>query len=296
MRIRPRDRGRAPGTAGPRGDRGGRSAVAVALVLLALGLVVVFVGLALSSGPDSSLSAWDRRVTQAFMDWRTTGRSHLFWALTLIGNDSLLAVFSVSTVVLLIAWGRRGRAALVTAGLLVAWAISEMAKAIVGRVRPPADEALIALPRSDSLPSGHALTTLVFLGLLAFLAWGAWRGVGRRGTPAARRTGAWAATAAAVVAAAVAGMIGVSRVYLGVHWLSDILGGWCLAGAWLVVFLGVIRPWWARGGREGPIGGFLTRSPAAPPAVRAAAVLFVVVLCIAVAVLTAWFDPLLRDM
>jgi undecaprenyl-diphosphatase len=261
-------------------------------VLLALGLVAVFLLLALYSGPGSALSGWDRRLTQAFMGWRTTGRSHFFWALTLIGNDSVLAALSFSTVLLLFVWGRRGRAALIAGGLLGAWGISEGAKAVVGRVRPPAVEALIDLPGSHSLPSGHALTTLVFLGMLVFLARRAGAGAG-------------AAFAATVMAVVVAALVGVSRVYLGVHWMSDVLGGWCLAGAWLAVLLGVIWPWWARsGGRpeggagaaHGRAGAFLARRPASSPAGRATAVLFVVALCAAAAILTGWTDPLLRGM
>ena len=289
----------------------GRRAVPAALVLLALGLVAVFVGLALRASPDSALSGWDGRVTQAFMGWRTTGRSHLFWTATLVGNDSLLAALCFSTVLLLFVWGRRGRAALVAVGLLVAWGISEGAKAIVGRARPPAAEALIAQPGSHSLPSGHALTTLVFLGMLAFLAWSVPGGAAAREAPAARGAGAgaWAAFAATIAATValmvVAALVGISRVYLGVHWMSDVLGGWCLGGAWLVVLLGLLRPWWARSaarrgtGRAGPCGrvaAFLARRPAASLPARIAAVLFVVALCVAAAILTGWTDPLLRGM
>ena len=273
----------------------------VLLAALAVALFAAFVVLALLTGPDSALSAADRRVAAAFEAWRTDGRSHLFWLATLLGNYSLLAALSFSSVLLLAVWGRRARALLVAVGLLGAWGISEAAKAIVGRARPPAAQALIDLPHSRSLPSGHALTTLAFIGVLVFLAWRWSRGfAGREGAGPG-----WAAPGPAltvtIAAAGVAALIGVSRVYLGVHWLTDVLADWCLAGAWLVALLGFLRPvwrrWTGRPGGPGPrVGRSLGRHAPAVPAVRIGAVMFAVALCIAVAVLTAVYGPLLRDM
>jgi len=283
----------------------------MALSLLALGLTALFVGLALSSGPESALSAWDRGVTRAFVDWRTPGRSELFWVLTLIGNYSMLATLCLSAVLLLFVWGRRGRAGLVAVGMLVGGGISEAAKAIVGRERPPEAVALIALPSSDSLPSGHAVTTLVFLGLLVFLVWRYGSEAASRGQAAARGSGAGRILMATLAAVILAGLVGVSRVYLGVHWLSDVLAGWCLGSMWLVVFLGLVRPWWlgrrragrsgGRGGLDsgragGALGAFFERRAPASAAVRVAVVVLVVVLCGAAAILTGWSDPLLGDM
>ncbi|MFE7644841.1 phosphatase PAP2 family protein [Streptomyces phaeoluteigriseus] len=92
-------------------------------------------------------------------------------------------------------------------------------KAALGRDRPvwtdPVDSAHYA-----AYPSGHALTATVVLGLLLWLLHR--HGVG----PALWRT------AVAVVAVSVAG-VGLTRVWLGVHWPTDVLGGW-LMGAMLV--------------------------------------------------------------
>jgi membrane-associated phospholipid phosphatase len=277
--------------------------VTVALLLLAAALFAVFVWLAASSGPGSALAGWDGRVNDAFMAWRTPGRSRLFWLATLLGDTPVFAALSFSTVVLFAAWGRRGRAAAVAVALLIGWGISEGAKAIVGRVRPPAADGLIALPGSHSMPSGHALTTLVFLGVLVYAAF-RWSGPrrsapGRGGGAREMRAGggragfAWGTLLVAVVAA---GLIGVSRVYLGVHWLSDVLGGWCLAGAWLAVFLSVVRVWAWAGGGSSRAAVFLARHAPAGRTVRVAAVVFAVLLCAAALIATGMGDPLLAHL
>jgi undecaprenyl-diphosphatase len=276
--------------------------VAVTAAVLAATLFAVFVWLAASSGPGSALAAWDQRIANGFMAWRAPGRSHLFWAMTLIGDTPVLAALSFSTVVLFAVWGRRAQAVLVAVGLLIGWGISEGAKAVAGRSRPPAADALIALPGSHSMPSGHALTTLVFLGLLVYVAF-RWRG---RSAPGAAWRGAGLTWGALIGAAIVAGLIGVSRVYLGVHWLSDVLGGWCLGGAWLAVFLAIVRSWSQGAGRR-RLGGaehgwllhvslFFARRPPARRIGRVVAVVIVVILCVAAVIVTAMADPLVVDL
>ncbi|GAA2218488.1 phosphatase PAP2 family protein [Streptomyces nogalater] len=116
--------------------------------------------------------------------------------------------------------------------------VQQSVKAAVGRPRPvwpdPVDSAHYA-----AFPSGHALTATVVCGLLLWLL--RRRGAGR----ALWRT----AVAAAVVS--VAG-VGVTRVWLGVHWASDVLGGW-LFGA-LLVALAVLVYEWPRHRRGTPAG------------------------------------------
>jgi membrane-associated phospholipid phosphatase len=94
-------------------------------------------------------------------------------------------------------------------------------KAALDRPRPrwpdPVDSAHYA-----SFPSGHAMTATVSLGLLLWLL--------RRGGPG---PAVWW-TAVAVAAVSVAG-VGLTRLWLGVHWASDVVGGWLL-GAALVAF------------------------------------------------------------
>ena len=81
---------------------------------------------------------------------------------------------------------------------------------------------------NESLPSGHATMSMVVVGTIVVLAW-----AGRS---------ALARAAMVVVAAAWVGAVGATRVYLGVHWISDVLAGWAVGAAWLAVCVTL----WAR--------------------------------------------------
>jgi undecaprenyl-diphosphatase len=74
-------------------------------------------------------------------------------------------------------------------------------------------------PHSYSFPSGHALFSICFFGVVAAL-------VAARLPSIAARAAVW------TVAVAIAFLIGLSRVYLGVHYPSDVIGGYAAAVAW----------------------------------------------------------------
>ncbi|WP_052390616.1 phosphatase PAP2 family protein [Streptomyces sp. NRRL B-24484] len=98
-----------------------------------------------------------------------------------------------------------------------------------GRPRPPAADWATAAA-GFAFPSGHAFTSAVSAGLLAL---------------AVARTGPAAARTAAAIAAVFAAAIGLSRIYIGVHWPLDVLGGWLLATGWLAAAVALRGRWGA---------------------------------------------------
>lgn len=219
-------------------------------LLFAAALLAAFVILAVLSRSWAGFSGWDRQVHDAFVGWRDPVRSRTFWLFTLIGNGWLMAALTTATVVLLWAWGRRAFAAAAAGGFLLSWGLTEAAKALLGRPRPLQELALIKQPVSQSMPSAHAVMSVVLVGLLvhALLRWSRRRELGvARGWRAAC---AWAGLLAGIL---VVGSVGVSRVYLGVHWLSDVFAGWCLGGAFLIVAAAAAARW----ERSGSPGGRL---------------------------------------
>ncbi len=141
-------------------------------------------------------------------------------AVTLLGSTAVLcAVIGLAAAG--VALRRRWRLAIY---LLVtgagAFVLDRVLKALVGRLRPVVAHP-IAHGAGNSFPSGHSLGSIICYGavLLVFL-------------PTAR--GRWRPAFITVVVTLIA-LIGISRVLLGVHYLSDVLGGWALGIAWLGV-------------------------------------------------------------
>lgn len=138
--------------------------------------------------------------------------------LTSLGSLAVLSVMVIIAVGYLLFEKKRMQAALLALALLGGLGISEGMKHIFERTRPP-DIYHMAGTLNASFPSGHALlATVAYLTLGAMLAQGMKR----------RRLKAWVIGWAVGLAM----IVGVSRIYLGVHWTTDVLAGWALGGAW----------------------------------------------------------------
>jgi undecaprenyl-diphosphatase len=144
-------------------------------------------------------------------------RGRLSWSGQVAEVVSLLGWYPVLAVVLLgvvtwLIWQRRVRTALFLTALVVASAVlAELLKVAIGRNRPPAWDGQQGTPLS--FPSGHAMVSVVLYGSLAWLL--------------ARARVGWRAQAPFyVAAAALVLLIGASQLFLGAHFVSDVLAGW----------------------------------------------------------------------
>lgn len=93
-------------------------------------------------------------------------------------------------------------------------------KAIFGRARPPHIDAVPPFETSPSFPSGHSLNAFVIAGIVAYLL-------------ILRQRSTHARVITITVAAVFALTIGLSRVFLGHHWFTDVVAAWVLGAAWL---------------------------------------------------------------
>ncbi|QRG70551.1 phosphatase PAP2 family protein [Brevibacillus choshinensis] len=148
-------------------------------------------------------------------DIRTEAWTSFFTALTYLGSGVVLAPVGVVLIVALFAKKLRAEALTLLLTLGGGELLNELLKAVFARPRPT-DVHLIPLPDSFSFPSGHAMIAPAFYCMLAYLV-SRWL-----------RGSAWA-TIVQVVTVILVVLLGASRVYLGVHYASDVLTGFCLA-------------------------------------------------------------------
>ncbi|MET1087527.1 MAG: phosphatase PAP2 family protein [Arthrobacter sp.] len=113
---------------------------------------------------------------------------------------------------------------LVGGAALVSTLATTLGKRLVGRTRPDYSEAVPPYETSPSFPSGHTLNTTVVIGVLVYLMCLQFRMLWARIT---------AITAGVIFITA----MGLSRVFLGHHWLTDVMAGWILGLAWVCMVI-----------------------------------------------------------
>ena len=152
------------------------------------------------------------------------------WLTPIMQSISELALPVVLLVMLLavqaFAPGRRPGmcAALNLIGVVI---LNQVFKFLVHRPRP--DGFRLITESGYSFPSGHSMVAMAFYGLLAWMVWRYER------DPLVRRV---CVTGFGLVVV----LVGVSRIYLGVHYASDVIAGFCLALAWLLLYTTIVTP------------------------------------------------------
>ena len=182
-----------------------------------------FVALAWNLGPGTSLVLLDARVTEWMAAHRDPAATAFFLAVT--HTHSLAAIGGWSVLFAVVLWRLGERywmltlAAAVAGGMALNWIL----KLAYERARPGFDVRVVELS-TFSFPSGHTAASTVFYGVLtAFL-------VSRFSSPRVR---------AGLVAAGIAAVatVALSRVYLGAHFVSDVVAAACSSTVWLVLCL-----------------------------------------------------------
>ena len=163
----------------------------------------------------------------------------VFRDITSLGGTVLLTLITITVTGYLLMDGKRATALLVIVAIGGGYLVSNLLKLGFGRPRPDLVAHLVDV-RSLSFPSGHAmLSATTYLTLGALLA----------RVHSRRRIKAYLLT----VAVGTTLLVGISRVYLGVHWPTDVLAGWCAGAAWAMLCWRVAL-WLQRRGQVEPEG------------------------------------------
>lgn len=210
-------------------------------------LLLVFVGLLLPLWLFGELAdeiheqeaiAFDEPILQFAHTMAREGFDRFFVLMSRLGYAWGVVPFDIAFVLLLTVLRRYREATFAAIALGGSALLNMAAKAIFARERPMLWES-IAPETTYSFPSGHAMGSMTLAWVLLLLAW---------------RT-RWRWPVIGLMAPFVV-LVGLSRVYLGVHYPSDILAGWAVASVWvagvyLLLFRATRRPW-SRHDRRSP--------------------------------------------
>ncbi len=218
--------------------RGLRKFVGTHAALLATGVVgaAVFAVLITASADvyeavanSNGVSGLDRPALDLAVSLRTPAAERWVTAFTnLGGTPSMVFITLTLTAVLWVRWRRRSILLLMGIAAAGSLLFTAVGKTVVGRARPPFALAVPPYEYAPSFPSGHTLNSTVIALMLAYLAW--WLS-----------ESAWVRVLAPALGALWAAAMGLSRVYLGHHWITDVMFGWVFGLAWLALLITVHR-------------------------------------------------------
>jgi membrane-associated phospholipid phosphatase len=196
-------------------------------LLAAAGCLWLFGRLAEDIVANDPLVSFDQTAATTIHELRTPALTTFFLVVTALGSIEAIALVSLVGAVVFGAWRRWLLLGtwLITAGGSVMLLL--LLKALFARPRPYVEHPLL-LETYYSFPSGHAMEAVILYGMLAYFAVLALR--------------AWWTRAAIVFGTSLLVLlIGFSRLYLGVHYFSDVVAGFAAGGVWLSICITVME-------------------------------------------------------
>jgi undecaprenyl-diphosphatase len=194
-------------------------------VLASIGIAtVLLLGVLVAVGATDGV---DRALMDAVRSGGTSGPLSILDPITELGSTgavTLIALLCLAIGALVGPW-QHGIVAAAVIGLTALGV--EIVKSVVARERPEILEPIL-VEHGFSFPSGHATLSMTAYGVLAVLVWRS-------------RLAREAKLAATALVGMIVFAVGVSRIWLGVHWPSDVLGGWIVGGVIVLLFADLTR-------------------------------------------------------
>lgn len=177
------------------------------------------------------IGSWvmDNNVYTSLQTFRSRELDSFFIIITSVGNTVSIIIWT--TIVAVVFYRRKElkEAMYFAAVILCAWIMNDTAKAFLKRPRPTHEWLVYA--SNYSFPSGHSMIFMSFSILLIYFMLRFMKD----------KKAAWAASTILFILAL---LVGISRVYVGVHYISDVFGGWSFGGFWIFANLSVL--YWLR--------------------------------------------------
>lgn len=191
---------------------------------LAVGLIAIisFAFLA-DEVTEGDTLPYDRAILLAINSTSSTTQDAFWQTVTQLGGVVAVLVIVVLTSLWLFKEGRKSKSLLLLCGVGGAALLNALLKLLFERERPDLWEQIVT-EASYSFPSGHAMASASLAVSIVLIAWNTkWR--------------VWVGIGAAMYVV----LIGYSRLYLGVHYPTDILAGWTMSTAWVLLTASTIR-------------------------------------------------------
>lgn len=172
---------------------------------------------------------WDLALAKRIQSVTLPGFETLMTAVSLLGSGWLPWMLVVPIALLLVNAGLRIEGFMTLAGTGLGWPVNMLLKFLIGRPRP--SDSLIHVSGQfsfESFPSGHVVFFVDFFGFLFFLAYVLLK-------PGRLRFAALTVLGLLIL------LVGMSRVYLGAHWPSDVAGAYLAGGIWLMLMIEIYR-------------------------------------------------------
>jgi len=161
---------------------------------------------------------FDEKAFTLFLSWRIAWLDNIFLVITMLGKSYVVIIITI--LLIFYFWKKRDWEYIIPLILSVAGssATALILKLFIARPRPVG--VAVYIEDLSSFPSGHATVAVALYGFLAYFIYKKWFGVRR-----------WLGLIGMLI---IIILIGLSRIYLGVHYFSDVVGGYLVGGLWLV--------------------------------------------------------------
>jgi len=165
----------------------------------------------------------DQLINQAIVSLRTPLLNKFMLLVTLTGNWQMLVCGSLLLSILLIIYQKKDYLIALLSSHVSALVFILVIKNLIGRIRPPIENALI-LEKGFALPSGHSYFAVVFYGLITYLLFRHIKSF-------------WFKSILSIFGSIYILLLAFSRIYLGVHWFTDVVVGLLFGIIWLTIIV-----------------------------------------------------------